>query len=477
VILPGLVKGVDALTARKPKAFYPQALVGLTAFMETMRPLEEQEKHVFFDGAELSLQDCVSLPTVKPMAVRVLRNSYNKPDSFHIEFDAKSLPINPKQLRACGVDIYLWAASTPNAPAPVDAAGNLLLQPVLSGLVDDVATRYDGEGNVVELDGQDYTALFSQRSWDQKRRVPSGLRLDLQLEQLMREADKGATLRLRVEPESLRAELPVVGSAYRRVNKKGTPMKEKASWWDAMYRMAQQHSFILFVDGHDVVLTRPQVLHDSRAGLRPGDSPPRPIYRFAWGRNLASLELQRHMGKEINPTIEVRSYDERVRRTISARYPARSEKAPTGVGTDREQVQVYTLHGVTSEAVLRQTARTVYELIAKGEQSVTIRTRDLVDLLGADVMQMRTGDAAALLIDFFRPEALENLPEAVRCARLIAAGLPEGAARYIAHNYDVVDALKGPFRVREVTFDYSVTDGIDVTATLQQFVKVPTEAV
>jgi hypothetical protein len=470
-----LVQRAAAAAKRQGKTFYPQALVGITAFMETMKPPSGAELHPRYGGLVRRFNNTITLD-VRPTEVRVIRNSYNKPDSFHVEFDAKSLPITPKQLRACAVHVFLWSAPTLGARVPQDTAGNIMLEPVIVGLVDDVTSRYDGSGSVIQVDGQDYTALFSQRDWDSKRRSPTGLPLDLQLEQVLREADSGGAMRLRVEPESLRTELPIVGAAYRRVNKKGQPVKEKSTWWDVMYRMAQQHGFILFVEGLNVVLTRPHVLHEHRAGLLPGSQPERPVYRFAWGRNLNSLELQRHMGKEMTPTIEVRSYDDRTRRTITARYPARSVKAVTGVGTERDQVQVYTLSGVSSEAVLREAARTVYELIAKGEQTLAISTDDPVDLVGADLLQMRSGDAASLDFDVFNGAELARLPEATRLARLLAAGFPESAAAYVARNYDLVDTLKGPFRVREVTFDYSV-DGLEVSAEMQNYVQIPTEAV
>jgi hypothetical protein len=459
------------------KVYYPQALVAITGTMETMRPLEGFETHARYGGAARRIADTIMV-AARPTAVRVVRNSYQKPDSYHVEFDARALPLTPKQLRACAVEVYVWNAPYLGAPVPRDANGSPTLRPVIVGLVDDVTSRMDDGGHVVTLDGQDYTALFSEKEWSTKkspqRRSPAGLRLDLQLEQMLREGDTGGVMRLRVEPESLRDDLPIVGAAYRRTSKKGKPVAEKSSWWDVMYRMAQQEGWILFVDGLDVVLTQPHVLHQHRAGLLPKSRPERPIYRFAWGRNLESLEMQRHLGKERTPVIEVRSYDDRTRQTITGRYPLRGESAATGVGTEREQVQVYQMPGISSETTLRKIARTVYELIAKSEQTVAMGTSDLVDLGGADVLEMRAGDAALLDVDVYNDEELARLPEGTRRARLEAAGFPESVAQYVARNYDVVDTLRGPWRVKEVTIDYS-TEGVSVEAELQEYVQVPTE--
>lgn len=469
---------VQRAAAAKPgKAFYPQALIGLTAFMETMRPLEGPELHPRYGGALRRFRDTVMV-AVRPQAVRVVRNSYQKPDSFHVEFDARALPITPKQIRACSVDVYVWNAPFIGAEVPQDAQGNVLLQPVITGLVDDVTSRMGSDGHVVQVDGQDYTALFSQKEWSTKktkqRRAPAGLRLDVQLEQLMREGDVGGVMRLKVEPESLRATLPIVGVAHRRTNKKGKPVPEKSSWWDVLYRMAQQEGFILFVDGLDVVLTKPHVLHAARAGLYGHVEQERPICRFAWGRNLETLELQRHLGKERTPVIEVRSYDERTRQTITGRYPITGQTAPTGVGTNREQVQVYQMPGITQEKALREVARTVYELIAKGEQKLSATTSDLVDLDGNDLLGMRSGDAFVLDVDVYNTEELMRLPEATRHARLVAAGFPESVAAYVALNMEVVDQMRGPWRCSEVTIDYGL-DGVEISLEGMEYVQIPTE--
>jgi len=457
------------------KVFYPSALVGLAVVMETGRPPEGLELHPRFGGLVRRFNNSVFVPA-RPSALKVVRNSYNKPDSFHVEFDARMLPIAPKQIRAAAVELFLWNAPYLGAPVPQDAQGNVLLKPLLAGLVDDVASEYGDSGHTVSLDGQDYTALFTGREWDPRRRSPSGLRLDVQLEQLVREGDPGGVTRLRVEPESLKSSLPIVGSTARRTNKKGQPVKEKSSFWDVTYRMAQMHGFILFVEGMDVVLTKPHVLAQARAGLLrlPSEST-QPIRRFAWGRNLTRLEVQRHMGKEINPQIEVRSYDERTRQTYAGRYPAKGQKAATGVGTERDQVKLYQVNGITSEVQLREIARTVYDLIARGEQTVHIGTNDLVDLHGNDLLTMRTGDAAAIDFDVYNTEALAQLSEATRTEWLRAAGFPDDVARFLSRNFDVVDTLRGPMRIKECAFDYSAESGIEIDVELQDFVNLVSE--
>lgn len=473
-------RAFDAATKKPAKFFYPRALVRLISFMETMQPPPASFGFgpTGFGAVARAKGDTIMV-AVRPLSVKVVKNTYQKPDSFHVEFDARSLPLTPKQIRACAVEISLWASPQVDTPEPQGDDGRVLLEPTIIGLVDDVTARMDESGHVVQIDGQDYTALFSGREWNSKktpnRTSPAGLRLDLQLEHIMHEGDPTSAMRLKVEPESLRSTLPIVGAAYRRTSKKGKPVAEKSTYWDVMYRMAQQEGFIIFVEGLDVVLTLPHVLHLHRAGRLGGEPPERPVYELAYGRNLKSLELQRHLGKERTPIIAIRSYDERTRRTLEGRYPSSGETAPTGVGTERDQVHVYQMPGITQERTLKRIARTVYELIAKGEQSLACGTDDLTDANGANLLAMRSGDAMLVKVDVFNREHLLQLPEATRYTRLIAAGFPDAVARYVARNMDVVDQMEGPWRIKEVTIDYSVGEGITIDIEANEFVKIVVE--
>lgn len=466
--------GVAAQATKANRAFYPQALVVLTARLESLKPPSGFELHPRYGGALRALNSTV-MAEVRPLSVKVVRNSYQQPDSFSVEIDARALPITPKQIATCAVEVYLWGAPSADAQWPVDPEGNSLVAPLCVGLVDDVSSRYGPDGHTIAIEGQDYTALFSMREWDPRRRAPAGLRLDLQLEQLLAEGDKGGQMRLRVEPESLRSSLPVVGAAARRTNSKGQPVREKSSWWDVMYRMAQLNGYILFVDGLDVVLTQPQVLHAYRAAGAV------PVYRFAWGRNLEVLELQRHLGKERQPVIEVRSYDERTRQTVIGRYPRGQEAPLAGLAVKRstsasnvqkDTVKRYTLHGVTDQATLDRYARAVFELIAQGEQSVTFTSDDLVDRLGHDALRMRSGDAVQLDVDVYNLEELENQPAEVREKRLLDAGFQPSVAAYFARNAEAVRQFGEPFRIRQVTYDFDVDQGLAIEVECQQYVQL-----
>jgi hypothetical protein len=470
-------------SAPESKIFYPRALVVLTVTMDTLRELGPVPRSKFGGALFDPNAGRVFTVAVPPSSMRVTRNSYREPDGFEAEMDIRACPLTPKQIRACNVSALLW--SSPVDGPPVDAVGNFTERPIFEGLVDEVTASYEDGGHALRISGQDYTALFSRRQWDPRRRAPAGKRLDQHLTDLIAEGQVGGAgdMRLRVEPESLRAHLPIVGAKAVRTNKKGKPVVEKSSWWDVMYEMAIGEAFILFVEGTDVVLTRPQVLHESRGGdaQRLSDltalskrGPQRPVYSFAWGRNLARLEVQRNFGKEVQPIIEVLGHDQRGNKLV-VRYPRKGEKAPVGVGTDRDRVEQAVMDGAASESTLREYARMLYELRAKGEQSLAFGTDDLTDLNGFSVLGMRAGDAAAIDIDVFNTEELLRLDEGTRRERLAAAGFEGDAPDYIARNMDVVDQLKGPFRVREVGIDFSADQGVSIDVECQEFVRLGQE--
>jgi hypothetical protein len=469
----------------EPKVYYPQALVVLTISMETLRD-EGAVPRSKFGGALVDPEAKTVDVAVRPLSFRVQRNSYQQPDTFDAEMDVRALPLTPKQIRACNASLLLWSSREPGVPT--DAAGNVLVRPLFEGLVDEVTANYEDDGHTVQISGQDYTALFTQRQWDPRRRAPAGKRLDVHLEELLAEEQgAGAVVTLRVEPETLRASLPFVGAKAVRTNKRGKPVAEKSSWWDVMYEMALGEGYIIFVEGTEVVLTRPHVLHESRAGVaeRVSDAAAlslqgkrRPVFSFAWGRNLTRLEIQRNFGKEAQPIVEVVGYNPSTRRRLTARYPAKGQKASVGVGTDPQKIDRHVLEGVASEDVLRQYARNLYELRAKGEQSIALGTEDMTDLKGQDLLDMRAGDAAGLDIDVFNTAELLRADESTRMRLLEAAGFPPNVVAYVARNMDVVDQLKGPFRVREATIEFSADDGVAIDAELQEFVRgVPQEAV
>jgi len=310
------------------------------------------------------------------------------------------------------------------------------------------------------------------------------------------EADPDGRLRLDVRNLSL-DELPVVGASEVSGNRRGIPVEQDTKYWDVMYKVATRHGLILFVDGLDVVLTRPQNLAASDLGS---------VRQFAWGRNVESLNLTRALGKEQTPTIVVQGYDPKSKRTITVEYPegkreltdkvvkgdikkttstvrlkaktpaAHHAKHGKKVTTIRktDEFEIVPMYGVTDPGILRAAAANLYHLLGRAERKVVLKTKDLKDLEETDLLSLRAGSAVTINFDDYNRELLAdpNVPITSKVDHLLARGYNETVAQEFAQRFAKLEALRRPLRVREVTFDFDVDEGISIEMELVDFVVV-----
>lgn len=445
--------------------FYPQARVTLSVVFEN-----------FGDPAQPKV-----FPVV-PRSIQVFSNSYNEADTWSVEFDARDLPVSPELIRGGAVEIYLFQTrglgQIPETIRASDPDSAIIdgLEPTIVGLFDEVQLDMGEDGRFITIDGTDYTSLFLAKQWTRKAgngrgRIPTGKRLDQILEQLMRQVESADAMTLSFEGTDLegtplaRSSLPIVGAAEGRAHRKGIPVRQSESYWDVMYNLAVRYGYILFVRGLKVVLTTPQAYVAGRSKDR----------KMAWGRNLLNIRLNRRIGKVQVPVIEVRSYDEKRRKVIIARYPKNKKQKPvTGLGTKRDEVHRMTIPGISSKAQLERVAETVYNLRGRSEQTVEIETRDLRDLEGTDLLELRAGDALSIGFDPFNQYSvlIEGQSEDQRRATLVDLGYEPTVATAIAASFDRINLFKRPFRVKEVTFDWSHDGGVSIAAQLQNFVNI-----
>jgi hypothetical protein len=320
-------------------------------------------------------------------------------------------------------------------------------KPMIAGLFDRSQLELSEDGKWVTINGQDYTAFLASVQWKpdrngQARRIPTGKRVDLLIEDLLGEADPGSKLQVDVRGIR-REELPIVGASEVHGNRRGIAVEQQTSYWDVIYKIAERYALICFVDGLDVVLTRPKTISDKNTSN---------VKRLAWGQNLESLRLEREHGREQTPTIQVKSYDPTSRQTITVEYPEntisddkplkakgthtkahttekhRVTPATHSVGKQvttlrkRDEYQVIPAYGITDRAVLRQMAINRYHLIGRAERKVIAKTRDLRDMRESDLLDLTAGDAVTIDWDEFNRELLASpaLPEAEKVEHLVA---------------------------------------------------------
>lgn len=487
---------------------------------------------VIFDGYGPSVRDSpILVIPVLPKSVTVHINSYKQADSYEMVFEAGDLPIDPRLVRAGAAEIYLFNAPSADDNSRVisrrqpliDADPGALRQrtttetlnlelgtdgsrdkftlgarkPRIAGPFDDVDIELSETGKWVTIKGQDYTAFLAAIQYPPNpngtaRRIPTGRRLDLIVRDLLTEADPDGKLAVDVrgiKPENL----PIVGAKETRANKRGIPVEQGTSYWDVIYKLTERHGFICYVDGLDVVISRPKTLFVESH-----------TKRMAWGKNLEHLTLRRHLGKEQAPTIVVKSYDESTGKTLTAEYPdgtidrsviidttkggkpkvsrrvkestRRSKKSGKVKTTirERDEYQFVTVRGITDPEALRRIAENRYHLLGKAERSVVATTRDLHDLRFSDILNVSAGDAFWIEWDEFNRELLanKNVSEAQKVRHLELRGFNSAVAREVAKRYELLASLDRPLRFKEGTIEYDTEDGIRIEMELQDFMVV-----
>lgn len=499
------------------------------------RPQARAILQVIFDGYGPTARDSeILVIPVLPKSVTVHVNSYKQADSFEMVFDAGDLPIDPRLVRAGAAEIYLFNAPSGDGqqrslsrkeplvdadpgglrprtdvetlglelgtPASKDAFtfGN---KPRIVGLFDDDEIELSSSGKWVSIKGQDYTAHLAATQFPPMpngvaRRVPTGKRLDLIVEDLVREADPDEHLTVEVrgfEP----GELPIVGAKEVNGNKRGIAVEAETSYWDVIYKLVERHGFITYVDGLSVVISRPKTITDKDTAN---------IKRMAWGKNLEHLTLKRHLGKEQAPTVVVKSYDPRTGKTLTAEYPdgtidrsviidasrqskkgkvklSRRVKESTRVSKkgkvkttvrERDEYQIVNVYGVTDPAALKRIAENRAHLLGKAERSVTAVTRDLHDLRFADILGVSAGDAFTIEWDEFNRELLADpsLSEDAKARHLVSRGFNAEVANEIARRYALLEGLDRPLRFKEGTISYEADNGITIEMELQDFMVI-----
>jgi len=428
----------------------------------------------------------------RPINLSVVRNGYNQADSFSMTFDAKDVPISAELIRAGNTHIKIYnnrGNDAPEATLPKILKCGAIppdQRPTFSGVIDDVESDYGTRGGTITLQGQDFTALFIERKFvdaksktdkggkvkknkpaarkGQRRIVLSKQKINVFLQGMIDEANKGVVCLVN-ETGIPDEKLPIVGKGASKNNaKSGFPIKLEATFWDVMYGVASLHGFILYVRNNEVVLARPLKV---QRGVK------RPLFTMVWGNNIENIKINRKMGKQRVPRIRVQSYNDRTKKTISQTYPvSKGQKNVSGVGVIWDEILVKKVHGITDSDILLRTAENWYNVLARGEQSVKIKTRDMVDADGKDLLQITAGDLMQVSFKPYNKEKIEALKDGERYAFLRKQGLPEEAARRIAQNTQLLSGFDRPMYVRNAEFTYDITSGFSMSVEVINVVNI-----
>jgi hypothetical protein len=194
--------------------------------------------------------------------------------------------------------------------------------------------------------------------------------------------------------------------------------------------------------------------------------------------------LSRKLGREAAPSVIIRSYDSKRKRTIEVEHPPRAGNRDRRQKDSRKSIpsatktnySVYNVHGIFDTKALQRIAEEKFEALGRSERTTTIRTRELVtnEAIDLSIFQIEVGDPVLVEFEDFNREfiANQNVPEESKKAHLIARGYNEAIAAAIIRQHQRFQILQRPQYLRSARFDYSATDGVSIEIELVDFMVI-----
>lgn len=376
-----------------------------------------------------------------PKGAGVELPGYRTAGRFNLEFDWRELPIDPRLLRAVGVEIFIGAvkegdfasgmvASRPdgrriavlNTLTPSGLPNDDAL--VLFGSVDTWSVEHDERGSVVRMEGRDARGLFLDSPIDPA--FLSKLDLTRNIQQIVQDiidehpTGKSDTTRVDVvsNPDDWPDQtIPSPGDrdGLTRVRRKGdgsgsksTPQGgDKLNFWDIITQYCTLVGAVPFFRGRELLIRPGRSLFDqSKLDMEPGffpfvnpatgargprvgdDGRPYSIRKLIYGRNLSKLSFERKYAGAKVPVIEVASIDtsSKVRgkgKLLVEVWPPSDEEAAkiSGVSPTGDTSQTdkvrISLPGIRDRKRLLEVAKNLYEEIGRGELGGMCQTKSL----------------------------------------------------------------------------------------------------
>lgn len=473
---------------------------------------------VVFDGLGGPDEDSeVHQIPVIPKSVRIHRNGYNDADEWDMTIDAGDLPVDPQLIRQGQVEIYLFdAGSMSNDPDIIsrefagmdpqasyqgtaaalsreldDEGGKRAKaafvkgQPTITGIFDDFEMNL-GEQNEISIRGKDLTAMFQGVQWKPNkdgspRRIPVGKRLDKWAEDIIEQCFPGGNSPMKVVlDEGVNAsELPVVGRDETNANKYGIPVEEGTSYWDVLHKVVSRCAYVCHVQNLDFIISLPR--QPDLASVQP--------VRLAWGANINTLKMSRHLAKDKVPQIVINSYDPSTRKNIQVAFPTvnvvRAKKGskkgkgvaeiPVGtMGAKTNEYMLVQVVGITDERILRRMAENMFQVMGRGERKYVITTSEMMDMQQnpRPLLDLVSGDAVQ--VDFVGLDAatLGSKSDEERVQYLVNRGYNAAVARVLAKHHTMLTESQRPMRVHEISFDWEADGGLTVEIELQDFIVI-----
>lgn len=456
---------------------------------------------------------------VIPKRASLGRNGLREADTLTLDFKYADLPLDPRCIRACAVQLYMGcvspedyaagisgstrvvegssgqAAAEPAHMVPdefVDAAGNRRSNLRFEGWVDNWSVSFGEEEPTLTLECTDNTRQLLDME------APMALTLDPAIgiaDAMAKYIAASPAFRgydVKYLPDG--GEQPKLSAAMTKVAAKkgqGPAPGEKDSVWDYFIDCAGMVAHTVRMEGTTVIVQQIRELLKEEATNGRAEDPflvqngrelpggERLTRRLmVYGRNLLGLDVQRTYTKQANRNVEARCYDPGMKQPLVGHWPKkgkRQTKPNPGDNADQPYM-VKKVVGVRDQSTIDAIAQNTYEQLNRNEVAVTVRTKNLASYGGGwqdpDLLDLQAGDA--IDIELQREGEAEgststvnNLEDVLASAKqratdyLVSLGFDdEFASTYVTAFTD--QNVVSTFRVRQLGIDWDEGSGLEV---------------
>lgn len=453
--------------------------------------------------------------------------------TFTLDFDYDTLPIDPRLIRAVGVEIHLGCVTAKNygegmsGATDTDGRSSSILA-TRSGLVDPATGKPAPDGSTLlfygtvdkwstEMDDTGSRATLTGRSiigilLDGKPPVDALKRVDLERPIHRVIADLIATIptdqRLSLDVMTNEAEwaggrIPApgtidgvtnitIGAATGKPAAGGGGATDRVSYWDLITNLCYLVGGVPYLEGSTIWIRPGRSVFEIIDN--PGRTPFRDvrtaadgelgIRRLLIGRHLRTFKLERTFGGTPVPMVHAVGFDDRASgkdRIVVGQWPP-AESPAAKAKTDGEVLRI-PIYNVRDKARLVQIARDTYEEIGRGEIGGEFSTATLASFGGGnhdpDLLRLRPLEPVEMLIDVSQGptpivsdlarQLTGSFDDEVR-ALTRRIGDVDAARAIVAARRGAVVGVLDAFRVTSVRFTVASDVGIQIDASFQNYI-------
>jgi hypothetical protein len=444
---------------------------------------------------------------IVPVRFSVNRNGIRTADTCTLEFHFEDMPIDPRVIRSCAVEVYLGTITqeayerqlgkreTPLPASWIDAAGRKRSNRRFQGWADEWRVSHrKGAISTVTIEATDNTRILLDQGAPPKLVVAADKPIDEAVADYLANFPQFRGFRVAYLPAG--TEVPKLSAALAKTAFKpklgpvpsggaggGAGGTAKVMVFDYLTDIAGTLGLIVRVQDTTIIFQRPRTLYAASFSGRPDDpftgrilpsGREVPTRLYLAGRNIDDLEFNRKLTRFAPFNVEVRCFSPKLGRTLIARFPSTKEERQTHLvpGDSAEQRWiVQTVSGVESESALRAIAQGLYEQMGRQEMGSRFATISLASFGGGnmdpDTLDIQAGDAVQVEIarsNHHRDASVDTTGKiedenANRAAEYMRErGFSEGFVK--AYGRAMRQGFLSIFRVKTLALNYDAEQGV-----------------